>query len=59
MPDVRCGGAASVVAAATATRALPGVTGGEVPAENLQAASLAALSDLFAVVVPGAGSIPA
>ena len=32
---------------------------GEVSAENLQAASLAALSDLFAVVVAGAESIPA
>ena len=53
------GYAPTVVAAATATRALPGVAGGEVPAENLQAASLAALSDLFAVVVPGTGAIPA
>ncbi len=49
----------TVVAAATATRALPGLDHGEVSAENLQAASLAALSDLFAVVVPDAGSIPA
>ena len=48
----------TVVAAATATRALPGLDHGEVSAENLQAASLAALSDLFAVVVPDAGSIP-
>lgn len=53
------GYAPTVVAAATATRALPGVAGGEVPAENLQAASLAALSDLFAVVVRGVESIPA
>ena len=53
------GYAPTVVAAATATgrcRVWPEAT---VPAENLQAASLAALSDLFAVVVPGAGSIPA
>jgi hypothetical protein len=29
-----------------------------VSAEAMQAASLAALADLFAVVVPGAGDIP-
>jgi nicotinamidase-related amidase len=41
----------TVVAAATATRDLPG--GGEiVSAASLQAASLAALGDLFAVIVP-------
>ena len=49
----------TVVAAATATRALPCVGQGEVSAENLQAASLAALSDLFAVVVSAGASIPA
>ena len=49
----------TVVAAATATRALPGVPHGEISAESLQAASLAALSDLFAIVVPGTESIPA
>jgi nicotinamidase-related amidase len=48
----------TVVAAATATRALPGVARGEVSAEDLQAASLAALADLFAVVVPDAAAIP-
>ena len=53
------GYAPTVVAAATATRALPGMARGDVSAENLQAASLAALSDLFAVVVSGAESIPA
>ncbi len=52
------GFAPTVVAAATATRALPGVAGASVPAETVQAASLAALSDLFAVVVPGAADIP-
>ena len=41
----------TVVAAATATRDLPGPDGGVVPAPQLQAASLAALADLFAVVV--------
>ncbi|MCV7229763.1 cysteine hydrolase family protein [Mycolicibacterium komossense] len=52
------GYAPTVVASATATRALPGVSGAEVPAAALQSASLAALSDLFAVVVPGPGTIP-
>jgi nicotinamidase-related amidase len=47
------GYAPTVVAAATATRELPGVDG-PVPAAALQSASLAALSDLFAIVVPGA-----
>ena len=41
----------TVVAAATATRDLPGSDGDVVPAAALQAASLAALRDLFAVVV--------
>lgn len=49
----------TVVAAATATRALPGVADHPVSAENLQVASLAALADLFAVVVPGQAEIPA
>lgn len=40
----------TVVAAATATRDLPGPDGSVVPAAHLQAASLAALADLFAVV---------
>ena len=48
----------TVVAAATATLALPGVARGEVSAEDLQAASLAALADLFAVVVPYPAAIP-
>ena len=52
------GYAPTVVAAATATRALPGVARGEVSAEDLQAASLAALADLFAVVVPDPAAIP-
>ncbi|GAS96756.1 nicotinamidase-like amidase [Mycolicibacterium canariasense] len=51
------GFAPTVVAAATATRALPGPDG-PVAAATVQAASLAALSDLFAVVVPGAVDIP-
>lgn len=48
-----------VVADATATRALPGADGGEpVAAGALQAASLAAIADLFGLVVPGSGAIP-
>jgi nicotinamidase-related amidase len=53
------GYAPTVVAAATATRALPGLAGQDpVPAQAMQSASLAAVADLFAVVVPGAGDIP-
>lgn len=44
----------TVVAAATATRDLPGSSGQVVTAAALQAASLAALGDLFAVIVPSA-----
>ncbi len=51
------GYAPTVVAAATATRALPGPDG-TVAADALQSASLAALSDMFAVVVPNGGAIP-
>ena len=51
------GYAPTVVAGATATRALPGPTG-VVPSEALQAASLAAIADLFGIVVPDAASIP-
>lgn len=52
------GYAPTVVAAATATRSLPGPDGQAVSAPALQAASLAALADLFAVVVPGTADIP-
>jgi nicotinamidase-related amidase len=52
------GYAPTVVAAATATRALSDAGGDQVPASAMQAASLAALADLFAVVVPGASDIP-
>jgi nicotinamidase-related amidase len=51
------GYAPTVVAGATATRALPGPTG-VVSSEALQAASLAAIADLFAIVVPDAAAIP-
>ena len=52
------GYAPTVVAAATATRALPGVGGDSVSAAVMQSASLAAVADLFAVVVPGETAIP-
>ena len=52
------GYAPTVVAAATATRALPGLEQDPVPASAIQAASLAAIADLFAVVVPRATDIP-
>ena len=52
------GYAPTVVAAATATRSLPGVGGEPVTASTLQSASLAALSDLFAVVVRDGSDIP-
>ncbi|NMO18740.1 cysteine hydrolase [Pyxidicoccus fallax] len=46
----------TVVASATATRDLPDPAGGVVPAAELQRAELAALSDLFAVVVKDRGA---
>ena len=52
------GFAATVVASATATRDLADPQGNIVPAAALQAASLAALGDLFAVVVPDAAALP-
>lgn len=48
----------SVVAGATATRALPGTDGTAVSAAALQATSLAAISDLFGIVVPDPAGIP-
>ena len=52
------GFAPTVVAAATATRALPSLTSAEVPAAAIQSASLAGMADLFAVVVPDTAAIP-
>lgn len=52
------GYAPTVIAAATATRDLPSLTG-TVAAPALQAASLAAVGDMFAVVVPDSTAIPA
>ncbi len=49
----------TVVASATATRAIPNpATGSDMPAQQLQDASLSALADMFAVVVPRADGIP-
>lgn len=52
------GYAPTVVASATATRALPGVAGESIPAAAMQSASLAGMADLFAVVVPSGSEIP-
>lgn len=46
----------TVIASTTATRSLPGAGG--VAASALQAASLAAIADLFGVVVPDVSAIP-
>ncbi len=51
------GYAPTVVASTTATRALPG-TPENVSAAALQAASLAAIGDLFGIVVPDVAAIP-
>jgi nicotinamidase-related amidase len=51
------GYAPTVVASATATRSLPSPTG-IVPAEALQTATLAAIADLFGIVVPDVAAIP-
>ena len=48
----------TVVASATATRSLPGTDGAAVPAQAVQAASLAAISDLFGVVARKPDDIP-
>lgn len=49
----------TVVASATATRALPNpATGADVSAQQLQDASLSALGDMFAVVVPTTDAVP-
>jgi len=51
------GYAPTVVASATATHALPGPTG-VVSSAALQAASLAAIGDLFGIVIPDVAAIP-
>jgi len=52
------GYAPTVVAAATATRSLPDVYGEPLPANVIQDASLAAMSDLFAIVVADEAELP-
>lgn len=52
------GYASTVVANATATRTLANPTGGEIAADVLHNASLTALSDIFAVVVPSGRDVP-
>jgi nicotinamidase-related amidase len=47
----------TIVAAATATRDLPGADGGTVSAAAMQAASLAGVRDLFAIVVASADAL--
>jgi nicotinamidase-related amidase len=48
----------TVVASATATRELPGTGGIAVPAQAVQAASLASIRDLFGVIAGTPGDIP-
>lgn len=48
----------TVVAAATATRALPNPLGGTLPADAVHNGALTALADIFAIVVPSAKAIP-
>ena len=48
----------TVVAGATATRALPGTDDAPVAASALQASSLAAIADLFGIVVRASNDIP-
>jgi nicotinamidase-related amidase len=47
------GYASTVIAAATATRALPGPSGDVLPASTIHNAALASLADLFAIVATG------
>ena len=51
------GYANTVVAAATATRALPREGGAPLPADAVQAGNLAAIADLFTVVIPDQSAI--
>lgn len=49
----------TVVASATATRSLPNPLGGDLPASVVHNGALAALADIFAIVVPSDDSVPA
>jgi nicotinamidase-related amidase len=48
----------TVVAGATASRRLPLGEGADLPAEQIHASNLAAIADLFAVVVPNEAALP-
>lgn len=48
----------TVVANATATRALPNPTGGTLSADAVHTGALAALADIFAIVVPSGDKVP-
>jgi nicotinamidase-related amidase len=49
----------TVVASATATRSLPNPVGGTLPAQLVHEGALAALADIFAIVVPDEKGVPA
>lgn len=49
----------TVVGNATATRSLKNPVGGDLSAEELHNGALTALSDIFAIVVPSEGKVPA
>jgi hypothetical protein len=46
------------VASATATRSLPNPIGDDLPAQEVHEAALAALADIFAIVVPDGSTVP-
>jgi len=48
----------TVVASATATRSLPNPIGSDLPAQEVHEAALAALADIFAIVVPDGSKVP-
>jgi nicotinamidase-related amidase len=48
----------TVIANATATRSLAAVDGRSIPAEDVHNAALAALGDIFAIVVPDESHVP-
>jgi nicotinamidase-related amidase len=47
----------TIIASTTATRALPVVGGGDVPAQAVHQSALAAVADLFALVLPDVGDL--
>ncbi|MEQ1716154.1 MAG: cysteine hydrolase family protein [Hyphomicrobium sp.] len=48
----------TVVANATATRSLPNPIGNDLPAQEVHEVALAALADIFAIVVPDSSKVP-